>query len=368
MSYEDYLKSIYYDPKHPGSFGGLEKLYRAVRREGKYVLSRSKIRKWLQKQETFTLHRQINRKFKRTHVIVPEIGYQWDADTAVMTSFLKDNDGYGYFLFAIDVFSKYAWAVPLKSTKGIEMVQALSSVFSSTSPPKKLRTDMGSEFYNKSIHNFLKEKNVNHFFSRNEKKANFAERGIKTIKSRLSRYMTQNQTHRWVDVLPNIIKSYNSTYHRTIKMAPNQVKQRDEPYIWMSVYDQPTKEASSKPKKAKTIHFKFKIGDSVRISHLRKPFDREYDERWTGEHFVVKSRSTRQSIPMYELQDIDGDNVEGTFYEGELQKVIVDDDSVHIIEKIVRYKGNQVLVKWWGWPKKFNSYIPRSSLKYYKKS
>lgn len=261
MSYEDYLKSIYYDPKHPGSFGGLEKLYRAVRREGKYVLSRSKIRKWLQKQETFTLHRQINRKFKRTHVIVPEIGYQWDADTAVMTSFLKDNDGYGYFLFAIDVFSKYAWAVPLKSTKGIEMVQALSSVFSSTSPPKKLRTDMGSEFYNKSIHNFLKEKNVNHFFSRNEKKANFAERGIKTIKSRLSRYMTQNQTHRWVDVLPNIIKSYNSTYHRTIKMAPNQVKQRDEPYIWMSVYDQPTKEASSKPKKAKTIHFKFKIGD-----------------------------------------------------------------------------------------------------------
>lgn len=219
MSYEDYLKSIYYDPKHPGSFGGLEKLYRAVRREGKYVLSRSKIRKWLQKQETFTLHRQINRKFKRTHVIVPEIGYQWDADTAVMTSFLKDNDGYGYFLFAIDVFSKYAWAVPLKSTKGIEMVQALSSVFSSTSPPKKLRTDMGSEFYNKSIHNFLKEKNVNHFFSRNEKKANFAERGIKTIKSRLSRYMTQNQTHRWVDVLPNIIKSYNSTYHRTIKMA-----------------------------------------------------------------------------------------------------------------------------------------------------
>ena len=86
MSYEDYLKSIYYDPKHPGSFGGLEKLYRAVRREGKYVLSRSKIRKWLQKQETFTLHRQINRKFKRTHVIVPEIGYQWDADTAVMTS------------------------------------------------------------------------------------------------------------------------------------------------------------------------------------------------------------------------------------------------------------------------------------------
>lgn len=89
-------------------------------------------------------------------------------------------------------------------------------------------TDKGYELYNKPVQDFLKEKNVTHFFSRNEKKANVAERGIKTIKARLSRYMT--------------------------------------------------------------IHFKFKIGDSVRISHVHKPFDREYDERWTGEHFIVKSR------------------------------------------------------------------------------
>lgn len=138
-----------------------------------------KSKKWLQKQETFTLHRQINRKFKRTQVVVPEIGYQWDADTAVMTSFLKDNDSYGYFLFVIDVFSKYAWAVPLKSTKGVEMVHALSSVFSSTTPPQKLRTDKGSEFYNKPVRDFLKEKHVTHFFSRNEKKANVAVDNIK---------------------------------------------------------------------------------------------------------------------------------------------------------------------------------------------
>ena len=56
MTYEEYLKSIYYDPKHPGSFRGVEKLYQAVKRDGKYVLSRYKIKKWLQKQETFTLH------------------------------------------------------------------------------------------------------------------------------------------------------------------------------------------------------------------------------------------------------------------------------------------------------------------------
>lgn len=169
-------------------------------------------------------------------------------------------------------------------------------------------------------------------------------------------------------MLPKIIKSYNATYHRTIKRTPNQVKKSDEPYIWMDAYDSASKNVNHKPSLTKTIHFKFKIGDFVRISHIRKPFDREYDERWTGEQFNVKSRLIKQTIPIYELQDIDGEDVEGTFYEGELQKVTITDDTMYRIERVIRYKGNQVLVKWWGWPKKFNSFIPRSSLKYYKKS
>lgn len=370
MSYEKYLESVYYNPKHPGSFGGLEKLYRAVRKEGKYVLSRTKVKNWLQKQETFTLHRQINRKFKRVRVVVPEIGYQCDADTAVLNSYRKENDGFGYFLFVIDVFSKYAWTVALKSTKGSEMSRALASLLSKTNKPKKIRTDKGSEFMNRDVQKLLKENGVSHFCSQNEKKANVAERGIKTIKSKLSRYMTQNQTHRWVDVLANVTKSYNATYHRTIKMAPEQVKKKDEASIWMNMYDHAPR---SKVKKSEInisgpLRFHFKVGDKVRISHLRQPFDREYDERWTGEYFVVKSRMVKQRIPLYHLQDIDGEDIKGTFYGGELQKVLIDRDVMYRIEKVLQYKGNQALVKWWGWPKKFNSYIPRSSLKHYKKS
>jgi hypothetical protein len=345
-----------------------------VRREGKYVLSRGKIKKWLQKQETFTLHRQINRKFKRTRVVVPEIGYQWDADTAVMSAYSSENDGYGFFLFVIDVFSKYAWTVPLKSTKGAETTRAFASILSHTRAPEKLRTDKGSEFFNRNVQKLMKEKHVTHFFSQNEKKANFAERGIKTIKSRLSRYMTQHQTHRWVDVLTRVTKSYNATYHRSIKMAPEQVKKSDEVYLWMNAYDD-NRNKKSKLETNSSAHavprrtrFKFKTGDNVRISHMRQPFDREYDERWTVEYFVVNSRSIKQNIALYRLRDIDGEDIEGTFYEGELQKVIVGEDAMYRIEKIVQYKGNQALVKWWGWPKKFNSYIPKSTLKDYKKT
>ena len=65
MTYEDYLKSLYYDTGHAGSFGGLDKLYRAVRKDGKYVLGKAKIRKWLQKQETYTLNQHVRHRFKR---------------------------------------------------------------------------------------------------------------------------------------------------------------------------------------------------------------------------------------------------------------------------------------------------------------
>ncbi|MES9971552.1 MAG: hypothetical protein ABW092_16085, partial [Candidatus Thiodiazotropha sp.] len=109
MTYEKYLKSIYYDPRHPASFSGVDKLYRAVRKDGKYVLGKAKVKAWLLKQEPYTLHRHVIRKQKRQKIVVPYIDYQWEADVAYMTPYSKENDGYGYFLLVIDVFSKFVW-------------------------------------------------------------------------------------------------------------------------------------------------------------------------------------------------------------------------------------------------------------------
>jgi hypothetical protein len=143
MTYQGYLEKIYYDPRHPGSLGGVEKLYKVVRKEGKYILGKTKINKWL---ETFRLHRQIGRKFRRRKVIAPFIDYQWDADTAVIKSYAKDNNaGYGYFLLAIDVFSRVVRTFPLRSTKGHETMSALQTFFRTGQKPKRLRTDKGTE-------------------------------------------------------------------------------------------------------------------------------------------------------------------------------------------------------------------------------
>ena len=112
MKYEDYLANIYYDPNHPGAYGVVEKLYRAVRKEGKFVIGRTKIRNWLLKQEDYAVHRETRSKFKRRRVVAPFVDYQWDVDTANMTFYKKENDGNAFFVLAIDSLSKSIWTVP----------------------------------------------------------------------------------------------------------------------------------------------------------------------------------------------------------------------------------------------------------------
>jgi len=113
--------------------------------------------------------------------------------------------------------------------------------------------------------------------------------------------------------------------------------------------------------------FVFKKGDTVRISHLRQPFDREYDERWTSEYFVIDRRKIKEGIPLYTLKDTMGDDVEGTFHPSELNRVTITDDTEYRVEKVLRRRRNKVLVRWMGWPPKYDSWIPNSDLKDYKR-
>ena len=186
--HEEYLKSIYYDPKNAGAFSGVEKLYRAVRKDGKFVLGRSKIRQWLLKQEGYSVHREERGKFKRRKVIAPYVDYQWDVDTANMEYLKKDNDGFAYFLLAIDIMSKYVWTVPLRTRTGTEMKSAFAEIFSGRRKPTNIRSDKGTEFVNKDVKRYFKDQGITFFVTQNVVKASFAERAIKTIKSRIIRY------------------------------------------------------------------------------------------------------------------------------------------------------------------------------------
>ena len=119
---EKYLAELYYNPESPASFGGVDSIYRAVKSEGKHQISRNKIRTWLRKQDTYTLHKPVRYRFKRNRVIVGAIDEQWEADLVIMDSLATYNNNYKYILTVIDVLSKYAWVEPIKAKTGENLV------------------------------------------------------------------------------------------------------------------------------------------------------------------------------------------------------------------------------------------------------
>ena len=209
---DKYLSSIYYDPKHPGSYAGPAKLYKVVKAAGKKI-TLHQIREWLKGQETYTLHRRVRHKFPRNRVVVAGIDDQWDTDLMDMVSLSKHNDGVKYVLVAIDIFSRYTWMRPLKSKQGKDVIEAFASIFSEGRKPRALRSDKGTEYTGRLTQQYLREQHVKHFVTQNEVKANYAERVIKTIKGRIFKYFTKKQTYEYIDILKDFVSSYNHTYH-----------------------------------------------------------------------------------------------------------------------------------------------------------
>lgn len=354
---DGYLKDIYYNPKSAASFSGPNKLYHFVKRDGKFDVSRHDIYKWLQKQEPYSLQRQ-TRKPKRTPIIVAGVDSQWSVDLMDMVKYSSNNDGFKYVLVAIDTFSKYLWLRPLKDKSGTSVAKAFEDIFTMGRKPERIRSDKGQEFKSKEVEKVMEKNNIKQMFTQNEVKASISERVIKTIKSKIARYFTYKNSHRYVDELQNFAKGYNQSYHRTIGMTPSDVNATNSYDVWVRMYP------LLAPLKSQA--YKFKVGDKVRLTYLRNIFTREYDQKWTGEVFTISERFKRLGSPIYRVVDYDKEPITGTFYQSELQKVDMDDDALFKIEKIEkeRGKGNnkEYFVKWLYWPKKFNSWVKASDL------
>ena len=356
-----YLKELYENPSRIGSLGGLQSLYKEVKRENRYHITLDQVRKWLQENETYTLHKPLRRKFIRNRVIVGDINQQWDIDIGDMQKFKKKNKNFNYFLLAIDVLSKYVRTVALKTKSAKEVTSAFQNMISDGQVPATVHSDRGKEFTNYQFQKLLKKFNIKHFFTNNELKAMVAERAIKTLKLKLFKYMTASRKYNWVDVLPKITSTYNSTVNRSIGVAPKSVNIENSDRIWEKLYPNVSQN--------KPTNFKFELNDKVRVSYFKKTFERAYDYFWSGEIFVIIDRFFKENIPKYKLKDWNNEPIDGSFYEEELQKISIPENETYRVEKIIgrRVRGGrrEVKVKWLMWPSKFNSWIPANSLKNY---
>ena len=167
------------------------------------------------------LHKPIIRKFKKRKVYSAFKDNIWAADLADMQLLSRYNKGIRFLLCVIDIFSKYAWVVPLKDKKGISIVKAFQSILKQANrKPNKIWVDKGSEFYNAYFKKWLQDNDIVMYSTHNEGKSVVVERFIRTLKSKIYKYMTSISKNVYIDTLDDIVDEYNNTYHTTIKMKP----------------------------------------------------------------------------------------------------------------------------------------------------
>ena len=201
------------------------------------------------------------------------------------------------------------------------------------------------EFFNEHFQKLMSDENIHLYNTFNETKASIVEQLIRTFKTKMWRYFTAKKTMRYIDMLPNLVYAYNHTVHHSIKTKPVLVKHASEDKVWHTLYD-------SDINYSHFVKYKFKIGDQVRISKSKRTFEKGYLPNFSKEIFTVSKKISRWP-PVYKLKDYDDEELQGTFYEAELQKVIKQ-DGVFDIKKILKKRGKEknvkYLVKWSGYP------------------
>lgn len=307
------LKDIYTDLRHPAGFSSPYKLYRAVKKENSKATLKD-VEEWLESQRTYTVYRPIKLKFSRRKVLTRGLKYQYQADLVDYSALKRDNSGYTFLLTVIDCFSRFALAIPLKSKQGEEVLRGLKRAFTEMGKPAKFQTDHGKEFYNRHVSQFLQDQGVVHFSTEQELKAQIAERFNRTLRETLKQSMAERQSLRYIDALPDFLYGYNNRPHSSIHpYSPAQVNKKNEQKVYEIQYGEYLR--------SRTKRHKYRVGDKVRILAYRGAFRKSYrDKNFTEEIFEV-SKTLSTNPPTYLVRDKSGEQIEGSFYQEQLQRV-----------------------------------------------
>ena len=290
-------------------------------------------------------------KFERKKIIVNHINEIHSTDLVDMSQYSKMNKGYKYIFTNIDVFSKIAYAFPLKSKKIQDVKPCFEKIFEKNKP-KYIWSDKEPAFFSKETQLFFKNNNVKIYHTNCHLKAVVIERFNRSLRELMMKEFVKNNNTVWYNILPKLIKTYNNRYHSTIKMKPIQVNKSNEKYIKENIYSY--NKTSKIPK--------FKINDLVRISLKRRDlFDKPSGNiKWSEELFKIHSIK-KSNVITYKIKDLNGEIIEGIFYEKELQKS-KNTSQVYIIEKIIRKNKNKYFVKWRNYSNEFNSWIDKNDI------
>ena len=300
------------------------------------------------------LNKPVINKFERKKVIVNHIDEIHSCDLVDMVKYSKVNRGYKYIFTNIDIFSKYVWAFTIKSKKISDIKPRFEKIFIQRKP-KYIWSDQESSFFSKEMLKFFEDYNIKIYYTYSNLKAVIIERFNRSLRELMMKSFVKNNNTVWYNILPELIKTYNNRYHRTIKMKPINVDKSNEKHIKNTVYNYDI--TNKKPK--------YKINDVVRISLKRRElFDKPTgNTKWSEELFKIY-KINKLNVITYQLKDMNDEIIKGIFYEKELQ-LTKNTTGEYIIEKTLKKKGNQMYVKWRGYSNNFNSWVKKTNIKKY---
>ena len=384
------LSSVYYNPSNPGSYGGINRLLSAANRllleQNKQPISRNVVEKYLSSQDAYTLIRPARVSFKRNPYLIRGKGYQFASDLMDLSQFSDQNDDYKWLIIVMDLYSRYVFIRSMKSKSAMSVLRALKDIFQESKIyPKKFETDLGGEYWNKLVGKYLKSVGVHHF---SKGKASHVERFIRTFATRLYRFQVKHNTRRYVDVVQDLVKSYNNSVHGTIRTTPHSVFVEDKaPFQAVAAAEDKNKQVQSpaaaaeaarllkkkkQREKAREKRSELKIGDLVRLSRdpvTGNKFEKEAHGHWTDEIFIIHALIKKPGYQtLYTIKDQKGEVIRMNLYRKELQKVETDlTERLFHIETILRTKttskGQKLgLVRWLGYPKSFDSWEPLENI------
>ena len=335
------LRDAYYDTGSPAFLAGGEAVYREAFSLDPRV-TREQVRNWLAKQLTFTLFADRKQRFKRLRTVPSGLNTDWQADLNDMQRFAYVNDGYGYYLVCIDVLSRMIYAEP---------------------------SDSGLEFESARMRAYFRRKDILKFHSSPVKEihATVAERANRTIKDRLYKYFSEENTLRWIDVLEDIVDDINNSLCRMTGMKPVDVSEANAPQLQRRLYKRHDEYPQANSPK-------FEVGDHVRVQEHRAVFEKGWN-KYTDKLFRVTAVEEDQGMNLYRLEDTLQRVLPGRFYERELVKAASFNETTTRIADIVRTaagnprrrrkpdgEGYQQLVRWVGHGPEFNSWVDENVL------
>lgn len=344
------IKKNYTTPGHPTAFSGVNQVFNYY--GGQVPLST--IKTILSGVEGYTLHKEYHEQprnitykyFKR---------YQFQMDLVEISQYANQNNGTKYLLNCIDIFTRFAFVRPLNDKSAKNVLDAFKSILNEAKQkPFMIVMDKGTEFTNRQFKIFCDEQNIKLVNPQASIHAAFIERFNRTLQMLIYKYMTENETNRYIDVLQKLVESYNKRKHRMIGMTPLEAEQnQNNEHLRLNLVQQKQIEKIKRKKP------KYTIGSYVRIAKQKGKFSRSYNEQMMQEIFKIKSINVSKPIPLYNLTNFDGsEDIIGGFYEFELVPVIT---NVYRIEKVLKkrkIRGKlQLFVKWKGFGDEHNSWI-----------